>query len=112
MGDETRARDEICEVGLSLFSRGLTFGSTGNISVRLPDGGWLMTPTNASLGKLDPGTLSKFDSDGRLVSGGKPTKEAFLHFCMYNERAGRPRGGASSFDPFGRREPARRRRPA
>ena len=50
MGDETRARDEICEVGLSFFSRGLTFGSTGNISVRLSDGGWLMTPTNASLG--------------------------------------------------------------
>jgi 3-dehydro-4-phosphotetronate decarboxylase len=86
MGDEKRARDEICEVGLSLFSRGLTFGSTGNISVRLPDGGWLMTPTNASLGKLDPANLSKFDSEGRLVSGGKPTKEAFLHFCMYKER--------------------------
>jgi ribulose-5-phosphate 4-epimerase/fuculose-1-phosphate aldolase len=87
MSDDTRARDEICEVGLSLFSRGLTFGSTGNISVRLPDGGWLMTPTNASLGKLDPATLSKFDHEGRLVSGGKPTKEAFLHFCMYKERA-------------------------
>jgi 3-dehydro-4-phosphotetronate decarboxylase len=87
MGDETKARDEICEVGLSLFSRGLTFGSTGNISVRLPDGGWLMTPTNASLGKLDPANLSKFDHEGRLVSGGKPTKEAFLHFCMYEERA-------------------------
>ena len=87
MGDETKARDEICEVGLSLFSRGLTFGSTGNISVRLSDGGWLMTPTNASLGKLDPANLSKFDSEGRLVSGGKPTKEAFLHFCMYKERA-------------------------
>ena len=91
MGDETKARDEICEVGLSLFSRGLTFGSTGNISVRLPDGGWLMTPTNASLGKLDPATLSKFDSEGRLVSGGKPTKEAFLHFaCTRNVRTRAP----------------------
>src|SRR5271166_5965394 len=87
MSDETRARDAICEAGLSLFSRGLTFGSTGNISVRLPDGGWLMTPTNASLGKLDPATLSKFDAVGRFVSGGKPTKEAFLHFCMYGQRA-------------------------
>ena len=86
MGDETRARDEICEVGLSLFSRGLTFGSTGNISVRLPDGGWLMTPTNASLGKLDPADLSRFDHEGRLLSGGKPTKEAFLHFGMYGQR--------------------------
>jgi 3-dehydro-4-phosphotetronate decarboxylase len=53
----------------------------------LPDGGWLMTPTNASLGKLDPANLTKFDSEGRLVSGGKPTKEAFLHFCMYKARA-------------------------
>jgi 3-dehydro-4-phosphotetronate decarboxylase len=67
-------------------SGGLTFGSTGNISIRLSDGGWLMTPTNASLGKLDPATLSKFDAEGRLVSGGKPTKKAFLHFCMYGQR--------------------------
>jgi ribulose-5-phosphate 4-epimerase/fuculose-1-phosphate aldolase len=87
MSDETNTREEICEVGLSLFSRGLTFGSTGNISVRLAQGGWLMTPTNASHGKLDPANLSKFDTEGRLVSGGKPTKEAFLHFCMYQERA-------------------------
>ena len=86
MSEETKAREAICEAGLSLFSRALTFGSTGNISVRLPDGGWLMTPTNASLGKLDPATLSKFD-EGQLVSGGKPTKEAFLHFCMYGQRA-------------------------
>lgn len=87
MSEEALAREAICEAGLSLFSRGLTFGSTGNISVRLPDGGWLMTPTNASLGKLDPATLSKFDAKGDLVSGGKPTKEAFLHFCMYGKRA-------------------------
>ena len=86
MNEETRARDEICEVGLSLFSRGLTFGSTGNISVRLPGGGWLMTPTNASLGKLDPAKLSKFDASGRLLAGDPATKEAFLHFCMYGQR--------------------------
>lgn len=87
MSEETRARDEICETGLSLFSRGLTFGSTGNISVRLADGGWLMTPTNASLGRLDPEKLSKFDAAGRLVAGDAPTKEAFLHFCMYGQRS-------------------------
>src|ERR1700721_791236 len=86
MGDETRARNEICEVGLSLFSRGLTFGSTGNISVRLRDGGWLMTPTNASLGKLAPATLSKFDREGGPISGGRPPKAAFLHFCMCAQR--------------------------
>ena len=87
MSEETRARDAICETGQSLFSRGLTFGSTGNLSVRLHGGGWLMTPTDASLGRLDPATLSKFDAAGRLVSGAKPTKEAFLHFCMYGRRA-------------------------
>ena len=87
MSEETLARDEICEVGLSLFSRGLTFGSTGNISVRLADGGWLMTPTNASLGKLDPAKLSKFDGEGHFAGGDPATKEAFLHFCMYGQRS-------------------------
>ena len=86
MSEESRSREEICRVGLSLFQRGLTFGSTGNISVRLSDGGWLMTPTNASLGALDAAKLSKFDAEGRLVEGDPPTKEAFLHFCMYRQR--------------------------
>ena len=86
MSEESKCRDEICRVGQSIFQRGLTCGSTGNISVRLADGGWLMTPTNASMGALDPATLSKFDADGRLVGGDPPTKEAFLHFCMYSQR--------------------------
>src|ERR1700752_1899725 len=86
MTEEAKSRDEICAVGLSIFQRGLTFGSTGNISVRLPDGGWLMTPTNASLGALDPARLSKFDAGGRLVGGDPATKEAFLHFGMYGQR--------------------------
>ena len=87
MSEETRARDEICRVGASLFDRGLTAGSSGNISVRLANGGWLMTPTNMSMGALDPARLSLFDDKGRLVSGDAPTKEAFLHFSMYGERA-------------------------
>lgn len=86
MSEETRARDEICTVGKSLFDRGLTAGSSGNISMRLSDGGWLMTPTNFSLGALDPARLSRFDAAGRLVSGDLPTKEAFLHFSIYSER--------------------------
>ncbi|HCL63432.1 MAG TPA: aldolase [Rhizobium sp.] len=87
MHDVNRLRDEVCRVGQSLFQRGLTSGSTGNISVRTPDGGWLMTPTNVSMGTLDPARLSLFDADGRFVSGDAPTKEAFLHFSMYGERA-------------------------
>lgn len=88
MTAENRLRDEIVRVGASLFQRGLTAGSSGNISVRLPGGGWLMTPTNASLGSLDPARLARFDADGRLMSGDAPTKEAFLHFAMYGERTG------------------------
>lgn len=86
MSAEAKLRERICHCGASLFRRGLTFGSTGNISVSLPEGGWLMTPTNASLGELDPAELSKIDAGGRHVGGGKPTKEAFLHRVMYRER--------------------------
>src|SRR5690606_11601249 len=86
ISEETRLRDEICEVGKSLFDRRLTFGSTGNISARLSDGTTLMTPTNASLGSLDPGRLSKFTAEGVFVDGDKPTKESFLHECMYCRR--------------------------
>lgn len=82
---ETAAREAICRLGASIFARGLTFGSSGNISQRVADG-WLMTPTNASLGELDPARLSKLDLDGRLVSGDPPTKEGFLHRVMYEER--------------------------
>jgi 3-dehydro-4-phosphotetronate decarboxylase len=84
---ESALREKICRVGASLFQRGLTFGSTGNISARLTDGGYLMTPTNASLGDLDPAKLSKLDAAGKLVGGEAPTKEAFLHRVMYGERA-------------------------
>jgi 3-dehydro-4-phosphotetronate decarboxylase len=83
--NENRAREQICAFGKSLFDRGLTFGSAGNLSVRLDDG-WLMTPTNASLGQLDPVALSRLDSAGNSISGGKPTKEAFLHLSMYAQR--------------------------
>jgi ribulose-5-phosphate 4-epimerase/fuculose-1-phosphate aldolase len=85
MTDEARLREEICLLGASIFARGLTAGSSGNISARLADG-WLMTPTNASLGRLDPARLSKLADDGTLVGGDAPTKESFLHRVMYEER--------------------------
>jgi len=87
LSEQTRARDEIVEVGRSLFERRLTPGSTGNISVRLSDGTMLMTPTNVCLGTLDPARLSLLDSLGKHISGDAPTKEAFLHSCMYCQRA-------------------------
>jgi ribulose-5-phosphate 4-epimerase/fuculose-1-phosphate aldolase len=85
VSEETRLREEICLVGKSLFERGLTFGSSGNLSARVGDG-WVMTPTNVSLGRLDPATLAKLDDEGRHVSGDKPTKETFLHLGMYRRR--------------------------
>lgn len=87
LSSSTKMRDQIALVGRSLFDRGLTCGSTGNISARLSDGAMLMTPTNASLGALDPERLSLLDSEGNLLSGDKPTKEAFLHASMYRARA-------------------------
>ncbi len=83
---ETAIREAICRFGRSLFERGLTPGSSGNISVRLDDGGWLVTPTNASLGFLDPGRLSRLNAAGKLVSGDAPTKEVPLHTALYQTR--------------------------
>src|SRR5258707_5956799 len=82
---ETGIREEICRLGRSLFERGLTPGSSGNISAKLDDG-WLVTPTNASLGSLDPARLSRLDAQGRLVSGDAPTKEVPLHTALYQTR--------------------------
>ncbi len=84
---DAKQREAICTIGASIFNRGLTAGSSGNISLRVGDG-WLMTPTNASLGRLDPARISKLGEDGRLVSGDPPTKESFLHRVMYEERTG------------------------
>lgn len=82
---EQRAREQLCELGRSLFDRGLTAGSSGNLSVQLDDG-WLMTPTNVSLGRLDPATLSKIGFDGALLGGQAPTKERPLHTAIYESR--------------------------
>jgi ribulose-5-phosphate 4-epimerase/fuculose-1-phosphate aldolase len=84
---EAKLREEICEIGQSIFARGLTAGSSGNISVETEEG-WVMTPTGSSLGRLDPARLSKLGHDGRLISGDPPTKESFLHRVMYEERPG------------------------
>jgi ribulose-5-phosphate 4-epimerase/fuculose-1-phosphate aldolase len=82
---ESATRDTIARLAKSMFERGLTFGSSGNISVRIEDG-WLMTPTGSTMGDLDPARISKLDEQGNLVSGDKPTKESFLHVAMYEER--------------------------
>jgi ribulose-5-phosphate 4-epimerase/fuculose-1-phosphate aldolase len=87
---ENALREEISRFGKGLFDRGLSGGSSGNISVQLEDG-WLMTPTGSSLGNLNPARISKLDRNGKLISGDSPTKEVFLHQAMYEER---PSAGA------------------
>ena len=85
MSAEAKLREEIALLGRSIYERGLTHGSTGNLSARLDDG-WLLTPTGSNLGRLDPARLSKLDWNGKLLSGDAPSKESFLHLAMYQER--------------------------
>lgn len=87
MSKEAALREQICLLAKSLFDRGLTGGSTGNISSRTADGGLLVSPTGTSFGRLDPGRLSRFDAKGNLVEGDKPTKEMPLHTAFYDTRS-------------------------
>ncbi|MFL5288412.1 MAG: aldolase [Rhodopila sp.] len=82
---EKETRQLLCELAASLFARGFSVGSAGNVSVRLPDG-YLMTPTNSSLGRLDPVRLSKLDAGFRHIDGDKPSKEVFMHRAFYQAR--------------------------
>ncbi len=88
---ETQARDEICRVGRSLFDRGYVHATAGNISVRLDNGGFLITPTDACLGFLDPAALAHVDASGRQLSGAPASKTLTLHRAIY--------GAAAEFDP-------------
>ncbi|MEM5492895.1 3-oxo-tetronate 4-phosphate decarboxylase [Hoeflea sp. AS16] len=88
MSEETTARDGIARWAKSMFDRGLTNGSSGNISVRLSDGRLLVTPTGSSMGFIDPARISLIDTTGQLVSGDAPTKEIPLHSAFYETRYG------------------------
>ena len=85
-GEEVRLRERIVALGRSLFQRGLTAGSSGNLSALLPDGRWLITPTNACLGELDPARLALLAPDGVALAGDPPSKEQVLHRAMYDAR--------------------------
>jgi len=84
---ENDLRELMCILAKSLFDRGLTHGSTGNISARTEDGGLLVSPTGTSFGRLDPARLSRFDPIGTLISGDRPTKEMPLHSAFYDTRS-------------------------
>jgi 3-dehydro-4-phosphotetronate decarboxylase len=84
---ENQTRDLLVELAASLFARGFSVGSAGNISARLPDGGYLITPTNSSFGRLDPRRLSRLDADFRHVDGDQPSKEVVMHRAFYRARA-------------------------
>jgi ribulose-5-phosphate 4-epimerase/fuculose-1-phosphate aldolase len=84
--DINAARELIARTGETLYNRQLAHGSAGNLSIRLGDGSLLLTPTNSSLGSLDPARLSYLAADGRLLDGDPPSKEAFFHLAVYAER--------------------------
>ena len=84
---DARLREQICDLARSLYDRGLTHGSTGNISARTGDGGLLVSPTGTSFGRLDPAQLSRFDASGRQIEGAPPTKEMPLHTAFYDTRS-------------------------
>jgi ribulose-5-phosphate 4-epimerase/fuculose-1-phosphate aldolase len=86
MSSESKLREQICLLAKSMFDRGLTGGSTGNISARTEDGGLLVSPTGSSFGRLDPAELSRFDAAGQHIAGLKPTKEMPLHSAFYETR--------------------------
>ena len=88
MSEETKLREDICTLAKSMFDRGLTFGSSGNISARLSDGTVLVTPTGRAMGFLDPAQISHLDENFRLISGDPPTKETPLHSAFYETRTG------------------------
>jgi len=83
MTAENQAREEICRVGRSLFERGYVHATAGNISVRLDDGGFLITPTDACLGFLDPARLARLDAQGRQTGGDRASKTIALHTRIY-----------------------------
>ena len=84
---EADLRDQLVRLAASLFARGFSVGSAGNISARLSDGGYLMTPTNSSLGSLDAARISKLDATFQHIGGDKPSKEVFMHRAFYQARA-------------------------
>lgn len=84
--DDNATRRQLVELAASLFARGFSVGSAGNISVRLADG-YLITPTNSSLGRLDADRLAKLDGEFRHIGGDPPSKEVFMHRAFYAARA-------------------------
>ncbi len=83
---DTKLRETICLLAKSMFDRGLTGGSTGNISARTEDGGLLVSPTGTSFGRFDPSKLARFDASGHFTDGDAPTKEMPLHSAFYDTR--------------------------
>lgn len=84
---ETEIRAQLVQLAASLFARGFSVGSAGNISVRLPDG-FLMTPTNSCLGRLEADRISKLGPDFQPLGGDPPSKEVFMHRAVYQARPG------------------------
>lgn len=88
---EASLRERMCRLGEALFNRSYAVGGAGNLSIRLPDESFLVTPTGSCLGRLEPEAISKIGADGTLISGEKPSKEFVFHLGLYRAR---PEAGA------------------
>ena len=84
--EETALRPQLVHYGRSLFQRGYSSGGSGNISVKLADGGFLVTPTNSCLGELEIDSLSRLDASGEHIGGDRPSKEVPMHMAFYQRR--------------------------
>jgi len=88
---EEKLRNRMCLLGEALFNRKYAAGGAGNLSIRLPDSSFLVTPTGSCLGRLEPEEITKIRADGTQISGGKPSKEFAFHLSLYRAR---PEAGA------------------
>jgi ribulose-5-phosphate 4-epimerase/fuculose-1-phosphate aldolase len=86
MSTEQEMREKLVRIGALLYTRQLAHGSAGNLSVRLEGGDILVTPTNSCLGFLSADRISKLSSTGELLDGDPPSKEAFFHLAVYEQR--------------------------
>lgn len=83
---EQKVRQQLVDLARSMFERGYATGGSGNISIRLPNGCFLATPTGSSFGRLIAKELSVIDIDGNLISGKKASKEIAFHLAIYRNK--------------------------
>jgi L-fuculose-phosphate aldolase len=84
---EIKYKKLICDIGKRVYEKGFVAANDGNISVRIGEDEFLITPTNVSKGFLTPDMIIKVDLEGNVLEGDyKPTTEMKMHLLVYRER--------------------------